>query len=74
MNKTLKISVGVIVGIVFLALAIFYWTVPSGSLPSYMPGFIAGGTTVHVKHGIAAFVVALLGFIYAWFASAKKAQ
>ncbi len=69
MNKTLSITVGVIVGVIFLGIAIMYWTVASGALPSYVPGYALGETTVHVKHGIAALVIAVVGFVYAWFSS-----
>lgn len=72
--KKLQTFVGVLVGIVFAVLAVYYWMTPAGSLPNWMPGFIADGTAVHIKHGVAALVVALAGFAYAWFGSAKKAQ
>ena len=66
------VHLGVAVDIIFLIIAGFYWTTPSGSLPSYVPGFAAGGTTIHVKHGVAALVIALAAFAAAWFGSGKK--
>lgn len=70
--KKLQIIVGVIAGVLCLVLMIVYWTVPAGSLPHYLPGFIAGSAEVHLKHGIAALVVALAAFAFAWFSSGKK--
>jgi len=57
----------VIAGFVFLAIAIVYWVDPAKSLPSFFPGHEAGSTHHHIKHGIAAFVLALGCFVFAWF-------
>ena len=60
-------SVLVVLGVIFLVIACVYWLVPAGSLPGFMPGFEAGVPRVHVKHGVAALVVAAVCFIVAWF-------
>jgi len=70
MNKLL-ITLAVLLGIGFLVLAFVYWTTAAGSLPSYIPGFENGVTTVHFKHGLASLLLALALFAYAWFASGK---
>jgi hypothetical protein len=57
----------VILGILFLALAILYWVDSAGSLPSFIPGHESGSGHHHVKHGIAAFIVAMGCFVFAWF-------
>ena len=56
----------IILGLACAAAAIAYWVVPAGSLPGFVPGFEAGSDHIHVKHGIAAAVVAaaLLGFAF----------
>jgi len=72
MNKKTYVIVGIVVGIVFAGLAVIYWSIPAGNLPSFMPGFQAGASTVHFKHGLAAFILAAGSFIYAWFMSGKK--
>jgi hypothetical protein len=54
-------------GVVLLVLAGIYWAEPAKSLPSFVPGHEAGSDHHHVKHGIAAFVVALGCFILVWF-------
>jgi len=57
----------VVLGIVLLIVAVIYWVDPAKSLPSFFPGHAAGSTHHHVKHGVAAFVVALGCFVFAWF-------
>jgi hypothetical protein len=57
----------VILGLVFLAIAIVYWTTAAGSLPSFFPGHEAGSSHIHFKHGLAAAVVAAACFVFAWF-------
>ena len=60
-------SLAILLGLAFAAVAIVYWTVPAGSLPSFVPGFEAGSTLVHVKHGIAAALGAILCFGVGWY-------
>ncbi len=57
----------VIAGIVLLALAVLYFADSASALPSFIPGHEAGSAHHHVKHGIAALILALLAFTYAWF-------
>jgi hypothetical protein len=71
MKKILTV-LAVIFGLVFVALAIFYWMTPADMLPTFVPGYDAAMATPHIKHGIASVVVGLALLIYAWFASAKK--
>jgi hypothetical protein len=59
----------VLLGIVFVVIAVLYLVEPAGSLPSFFPGYEAGSSHHHTKHGIAAFVVALAFFVFAWFQS-----
>jgi hypothetical protein len=70
--KRTGVIIGTVLGIIFIILAFVYWFTPAGSLPSFMPGFQTGSTTVHFKHGIAAFILGLGAFIYAWFAGGTK--
>ena len=60
-------TVAIILGLAFAAVAIVYWTMPAGSLPSFMPGFDAGSTLVHVKHAIAAAAAAVVCFGFGWY-------
>jgi len=70
-NKTTTV-LATILGIVFVILAVVYWTVPAGSLPHYIPGFENGVTTVHFKHGLASLILAIGLFIFVWFSTGPK--
>jgi ABC-type transporter Mla subunit MlaD len=59
----------VVLGVLLLVVAVVYWAQTAGSLPSFFPGHKAGSSTHHVKHGVAALVVALACFAFAWFQS-----
>ena len=73
MTKPLPILAGLL-GLVFLALAAVYWLVPAGSLPTFLPGYEAGGDAVHFKHGLASLILALALFAFAWFQSGPERQ
>jgi len=66
-------AVAIILGLALIAVAIIYWVVPAGSLPSFVPGFEAGSDRVHMKHGIAAAVAAIVVFAIGWFAGRARA-
>jgi hypothetical protein len=57
----------VIAGILLLAVAVLYFVDSADALPSFMPGHEVGSAHHHVKHGIAAAVLALGAFVFAWF-------
>ena len=57
----------VVLGVVLIVIAIVYWVSSANDLPSFFPGHQAGSTTHHVKHGIAAFLLGLACFVFAWF-------
>ena len=59
----------IVVGVILVIVAIIYWVEPASSLPSFFPGHQAGDSEHHVKHGIAALVVGLGCFVFAWFQS-----
>ena len=66
-------AVAIVLGLAFAALAIVYWTMPAGSLPNFVPGFEAGSTLVHVKHGIAAAAAGVVCFAFGWYAGRSHA-
>jgi len=74
MNSRNPLVIGaVVLGIVFIAIAIMYWTVPAKSLPGPdMFGHSSGDSSPHYKHGIASFLVGLACFAFAWFQSGPK--
>lgn len=66
----------VVLGIVLVIVAIVYFVEPAHSLPSFFPGHVSASDSEashhHTKHGIAALVVALACFAFAWFQSGPK--
>ncbi len=68
----------VILGIVLIVVAAIYFVTPAHSLPSFFPGHVSAGDAEanhhHTKHGIAAVVVALACFAFAWFQTGPKTQ
>jgi uncharacterized membrane protein HdeD (DUF308 family) len=68
----------VLLGVLLIVVAVIYFVQPAHSLPSFFPGHVsatdAEATHHHTKHGIAALVVALACFAFAWFQTGPKAQ
>ena len=60
-------AIAIVLGLLCAAAAIMYWVVPAGSLPAFIPGHEAGSSAIHVKHGIAAAIVALVLLGFAWY-------
>ena len=66
------VALAVVLGVALVVVAVIYWVEPADSLPSFFPGHEAGSDHHHVKHGIAAFLVGLACFAFAWFNSGPK--
>jgi Na+/H+ antiporter NhaD/arsenite permease-like protein len=66
----------VLLGILLIVVAIIYFVQPEHSLPSFFPGHASASSPEanhhHTKHGIAALVVALACFAFAWFQSGPR--
>ena len=79
MNTNLRklIVPAVLLGIVLIVVAVIYFIQPEHSLPSFFPGHASATSAEanhhHTKHGIAALVVALACFAFAWFQTGPKA-
>jgi hypothetical protein len=71
MKKPLFVPL-IALGVIFVGLAIYYWVTPAGSLPHFFPGYQSGSTHVHLKHGLAALILAVGCGILAWFSLGKK--
>lgn len=72
MQKAL-VPIAILVGIVLIVLAGYYWITPAGQLPGFIPGFEPGVTSVHFKHGLGCAILGLALFAFAWFRSGSKA-
>jgi hypothetical protein len=59
----------IVLGLALLAVTAIYWIDSAGSLPSFLPGYEEGSTHHHFKHGLAALILALGCFVFAWFQS-----
>lgn len=63
----------VVAGALLIIAAVIYWVEPAKSLP--FPDFLghdAGSSTRHIKHGLAAFLLGIACFVFAWFQSGPK--
>jgi Na+/H+ antiporter NhaD/arsenite permease-like protein len=78
MNGNLRKLVvpAVIVGVLLIVVAVVYFVTPEHSLPSFFPGHASATSAEashhHTKHGIAALIVALACFAFAWFQTGPK--
>jgi Na+/H+ antiporter NhaD/arsenite permease-like protein len=78
MNPNMRklIVPAVIVGVLLIVVAVVYFVQPEHSLPSFFPGHTSATSAEanhhHTKHGIAAIVVALACFAFAWFQTGPK--
>jgi uncharacterized membrane protein HdeD (DUF308 family) len=67
-----------LLGVVLVVVAIIYFVEPAHSLPSFFPGHVSATSAEakhhHTKHGIAAVVVALACFAFAWFQTGPKTR
>lgn len=78
MNGNLRKLVvpAVIVGVVLIVVAVVYFVTPAHSLPSFFPGHASATSAEanhhHTKHGLAALIVALACFAFAWFQTGPK--
>jgi hypothetical protein len=63
----------VVLGVLLLVVAVVYWVDTADALPSFFPGHEAGSSHHHIKHGIAAAIVGLGCFTFAWFQSGPVA-
>ena len=60
-----------VLGLLLVAVAIIYWTVPVGHLPSLL-GHTAGSTRHHSKRALAAAVAGVLFLIGGWVAFTRR--
>ena len=61
-----------IIALVFIVVAVIYLAEPAKSLPSFIPGHIAGSTGHHPLKATGCFVVGVIFAVGAWFTLAYK--
>jgi hypothetical protein len=61
----------IVLGVALVAVGVYYWVTPAGSLPGFFPGHLAGSAHKHLKHGLAALLVGVVCFLGAWMLSAR---
>jgi amino acid permease len=65
--------IAALLGLICLIAAVMYFTMNASSLPGFFPGYEAAASDHHhYTHGIAALVVAVVLFAFAWFQSKPK--
>jgi len=70
-TKQLLTGLAALLGLVFIVVAVLYFTQPAQGLPSFLPGHADVGTAEalkhHAKHGILALALAACSFVAARF-------
>src|SRR5437764_12018925 len=61
-----------IIALIFIVVAIIYVAEPAKSLPSFVPGHIAGSTGHHPLRAVGSLVIGIAFAVWAWFALADK--
>ncbi len=61
-----------LLAILCLIAAVMYFAMPAGSLPTFMPGYMAGSDHIHIKRAAIAAVIAVVLFLIGWFAARSR--
>jgi uncharacterized membrane protein HdeD (DUF308 family) len=74
--RKILVPLAVVLGIALIVVGIVYFVEPAHSLPSFFPGHVSPTDPEaphhHTKHGIAAVLVGLACFAFAWFQTGPK--
>ena len=54
-----------VLSVICVIIAIMYFVLPGGSLPTFLPGYVAGSTHIHKMHGFAAATGAIVFLLIA---------
>ena len=71
-GRTILAVILAIIALIFIVVAIIYVAEPAQSLPSFIPGRIAGSTGHHPLKATGSLVVGIVFAVGAWFALAYK--
>jgi hypothetical protein len=61
-----------LLAIICIIVAVMYFVMPAGSLPTFMPGYEAGSAHIHMKHAIIAIVAAIVLFLIGWLIGRRR--
>ncbi len=56
-----------LLAVLCLIAAVMYFAMPAGSVPTFMPGYLAGSDHIHIKRAAIAAVAAIVLFLIGWF-------
>jgi hypothetical protein len=62
-----------LLAIICIIAAVMYYTTQAGSLPTFMPGYLAGSTHIHTTHALAAVIAAIVLFLIGWAVGRSRA-
>jgi len=71
-GRTILAVIFGVIAVVFIVVAVIYLAEPAKSLPSFIPGHIAGSTGHHPLKATGSFVVGIVFAVAAWFTLAYK--
>ena len=72
-SSRLALTTGLILlGVLFAVVGVIYEVQTAGHLPAFLPGHQAGSTVHHIKHGVAAFALAVICWLGAWFSTGRR--
>ena len=72
LGRTILAVILGIIALIFIVIAIIYVAEPAKSLPSFVPGHIAGSTGHHPLRIVGSLVIGIVFAVGAWFALAYK--
>ena len=71
-GRTILAVILAIIALVFIVVGVIYIAEPASSLPSFIPGHIAGSSGHHPLKAVGSLVVGIVFAVGAWFALAYK--
>jgi uncharacterized membrane protein HdeD (DUF308 family) len=72
-NDRLLVTLATLLGVVLVAIGVVYIALNEHNIPSFFPGHVDHPSSHHhVKHGIAAILLGLACFAFAWFRSGPR--
>jgi len=61
-----------LLAIICVIAAVMYFAMQAGSLPTFMPGYVAGSDHVHIKRAAIAAVAAIVLFLIGWLVGRRR--